>query len=130
MLDQIHRITQHPAAQAQSGDEYDDDEQQEASKVMQYEPMPAPPARHARSHGEQAVVGAVQAGPAEVAVVAGAGGEAGAGEKGLPASLRERAPAGDLHAETVCSTPRDFRRFRPLLKILRFSGRDRQILRI
>ena len=84
MLDQINRITGHPAAQAQAGDQYEDDEQEEASKVLQYEPMPPPPARHERSQGEQAVVGGVQAGPAVVDVVAGAGGEAGAGEQGLP----------------------------------------------
>ena len=84
MLDQISRITRHPTAQAQSGDEYEDDEQQEVSKVLQYEPMPAPPAQHERSHGEQAVVGGVQAGPAEVVVVAGAGGEAGAWEEAVP----------------------------------------------
>jgi len=77
VLAQINNITRPQAAQAQSGDEQDNDELEQASPVLQYTPMPGPPVRSERPHGEQAVVGGVHVG-------AGAGGEEGAGGGGLP----------------------------------------------
>ena len=75
MLAEINKITRPRAAQAQSGDEQDDDELEQASPVLQYTHMPGSPVRSERPHGEQAVVGGVHVG-------AGAGGEEGAGGGG------------------------------------------------
>jgi hypothetical protein len=83
VLDQINKITRPPAAKAQSGDEPDDNELERASQVLQYKPMPGPPVRSERPHGEQAVVGGVDVG-------AGAGGEGGAGGQGLPVAGSRR----------------------------------------
>jgi hypothetical protein len=111
VLDQINEITRHPGAQAQSGNEPEDDEQEGASQVQQYKPTPGPPVRPERPHGEQEIVGGVRVrvGAAEVGEAAKAGGEAGAGEEGLPvAGGRKRKADRKPRSKRRCKQCMDF----------------------